>query len=382
MRLTTLFPEQFRNLAPERLTFAGADTHIFIGANGAGKTNILEAMSYLSLTRSFLGAQEEDIITWDADFTRVSADAESDNSGALKLEVVSAARPRKQKAAFVNDVRTPVARLVGRLPSVAFLPQDLELFVGAPSLRRRFMDDILCQTSTAYDQALAAYGKILRQRAALLRKIADGVCREADLEQWDAMLAQQGSLLTTMRLELLGVLQCSIGDEVRALGEQWNAIRIEYLRKGNARDQAAIAEEFRALLLHYRERDLLLLSTTVGPHREDWTVTVEGRPLTTFASRGQQRAAVLAMLFLTVSYLELKRSEKPIILLDDVFSELDDLHQSQLLAALAGHQVFCTATHLPPGSEHAIVWDVENGAVRRRTKRGRHDDVPAAVVSP
>ncbi|MDD5026494.1 MAG: DNA replication and repair protein RecF [Candidatus Peribacteraceae bacterium] len=379
MRLVTLLPEQFRNLAPERLAFVGADTHIFIGANGTGKTNILEAMSFLSLTRSFLGVTEEDTVAWGADFIRVSATVEDDSGEALKLELVSTARPRKQKAAFLNDVRTPVARLVGKLPSVAFLPQDLELFVGAPSLRRRFMDDILCQTSTAYDQALSTYGKILRQRSSLLKKIADGVCREVDLEQWDAMLVEQGSLLTAMRLELLGVLQCSIGDEVHALGERWDSVRIDYLRKGTACDQAAIAEEFRALLFHYRERDLLLLSTTVGPHREDWTVTVEERPLTTFASRGQQRAAVLAMLFLTVSYLELKRGEKPIILLDDVFSELDDLHQSQLLAALAGHQVFCTATHLPPGSEHAIVWDVENGRVRRKARSGKRSGVAQAI---
>ncbi|MDP7477522.1 MAG: hypothetical protein QF442_03680, partial [Candidatus Peribacteraceae bacterium] len=118
--------------------------------------------------------------------------------------------------------------------------------------------------------------------------------------------------------------------------------------------------ELMDLLSHFQERDIVLHSTTIGPHRDDWKILVDGRDISTFASRGQQRTAVLALLFLQVSYLELQRGEKPVILLDDVFSELDDHHQKSLLSSLEEHQVIITTTHIPSQLHGARVLEISN----------------------
>ena len=138
---------------------------------------------------------------------------------------------------------------------------------------------------------------------------------------------------------------------------------LRYDRSGRERTQPAMEAELLSLLMHYRPRDMVLQATTVGPHREDWQAFDGERSLPSFASRGQERTAVLALLFLEVSYLELRRGERPIILLDDVFSELDAEHQAALLQALQGYQVFLTATHVPSGAEGMVIREVKDGTI-------------------
>ena len=151
--------------------------------------------------------------------------------------------------------------------------------------------------------------------------------------------------------------------EFNTLGEEWSSAELKYKRKGNARTEDDLACELRDLLEHYQGRDIILQSTTVGPHRDDWCIEAEGRELTTFASRGQQRAAVLALIFLKVSFLEIRRGEKPVVLLDDVFSELDDNHQRALLKCFDDYQVIISATHVPSGLEGAEVWKLKSGVI-------------------
>src|SRR3989344_8842383 len=148
-----------------------------MGRNGSGKTNLLEAISVLSLTHSSLHSEEEDLRQWGTDFYRLSAMVESDDGTQSKLEIVSQVLPRKAKACFVNDVKTQASAMVGSFPTVLFLPQDLELFTGSPANRRRFLDTILSQVSPEYFELLNQYGKLLKQRNALLRRIAE---RSAD----------------------------------------------------------------------------------------------------------------------------------------------------------------------------------------------------------
>jgi DNA replication and repair protein RecF len=136
---------------------------------------------------------------------------------------------------------------------------------------------------------------------------------------------------------------------------------LQYERTGESRTEVDIEQEILRELDRVTERDIILQATSIGPHRDDWGLMVEGRSLPSFASRGQQRTAVLALLFLLGSYLELQRGEKPVILLDDVFSELDTRHQKALLTAFGQHQVFITATHVPEGLQDAVVWNVGRG---------------------
>ncbi|MDD5469524.1 MAG: DNA replication/repair protein RecF [Candidatus Peribacteraceae bacterium] len=371
MRVTRLHLEQFRSYEALELAFSPAEgVHVLIGPNAAGKTNILEALGVLSLTKSCQGVDEEAMVRWGAQHYRVCASVLCDDGTESTLEVASQFAPRRRKACFRNDVQIPIGEMVGTLPAVFFLPQQLTLFTGPPQQRRQFLDQLLCQVSSAYLQKLAQYLRILKQRNSLLKDIARGRAHAANLSLWDAQLAEAGAYITLQRLELIEMLQCTLGRELSSFGEAGESAALAYERRGEERELPAMQAELLRQLEHYRERDVQMQATSVGPHREDWRLDIGGRSLPTFASRGQQRTAVVALLFLQVSYLELRRGEKPVVLLDDVFSELDDVHQEALLRSFDGYQVFVTATHVPPELHGAQLWEVGNSAVAQRRKSG------------
>ena len=363
MRLLSLELTQFRSYSSIKLDLSQGDVHIFVGENGVGKTNLLEAVSILSLTRSCLSADERDIVQWETEYYRVRGyvrdDAEQDRS----LEVVSQQTPRLQKACFVNDVRLSVDKILGVMPTVVFLPHELQLFSGPPAQRRKFLDRLLCQVSPEYLASLSQYQKVLKQRNSLLKRVAEGSASPDNLDIWDQHLVEHGVPVTLARLELIGTLQLTLPEEMIALGETWKDVEIVYDRKGKECNEKKLAEEYLAQLQENRKRDCMLLSTSIGSHREDWHIAVETRPIQTFASRGQQRASLLALLLLQVSYLELRCGEKPVILLDDVFSELDENHQQALLDSLSGYQVLITTTHAPESSRNQNLWRVGEGEI-------------------
>lgn len=363
MRLTSLQLTSFRNHQATSVEFGDAPVCLFLGENGAGKTNLLEAVGLLSLAKSCRGADEDDVLHWGESFYRVKAQAIADDGTPRTLEVVAEQTPRRRKATFVNDVRTPVTEFVGTLPTAIFLPEDLSLFRGAPAERRRFLDQLLCQVSPEYLRALVTYQRLLKQRNALLKRIAERESAADELSVWDVPFVRAAAPITLLRSELLHTFSLSFDDELRQLGIPWTDVRLRFDRVGTATDAAALEREFLATLAHHRPRDIALATTTVGPHREDWALEVGGRPASTFASRGQERIAVLALLFLEVSFLEMKRGEKPVILLDDVFSELDVHRQSALLSSLGAYQVLLTSAQPPPPDAGIRVWEVREGAI-------------------
>ncbi|TSC60810.1 MAG: DNA replication and repair protein RecF [Candidatus Peregrinibacteria bacterium Greene0416_62] len=363
MRIHRIQLEQYRSYPRLDLALPSGNLHLLLGRNGAGKTNILEALSVLSEGESFLGRGEEELVTWDENYYRIRVETVSDAGEEMTLEAVSERVPRTRRAFFVRDVRVPAKEFCGTLPTIVFLPQDLDLFTGPPAARRRLLDRALQQVSPQYRTALDTYQKTLKQRSALLRHIADGTAKIADLAVWNGVLAKEGAKITMRRLELLGVLQCTLAEELERLGEHWDRPILQYERTGEALTEEEIEREILSELDRVIERDILLQATSIGPHRDDWGLIISQRSLPSFASRGQQRTAVLALLFLLGSYLELQRGEKPVVLLDDVFSELDLAHQQALLTAFGDHQVFITATHQPEGLQDAVVWEVTEGAV-------------------
>lgn len=363
MRIRTLFLEHFRNYGRETVAFTDHDVQLIVGKNGSGKTNLLEAISVLSLGKSCRGKDDHDMIQWEAGHYRIKADAVSDAGEPSAIESVCELHPRRKKAAFVNDVRATQTSFIGLLPTVTFLPQDLELFSGAPAERRRFLDQLLSQLSPAYFADLVSFQKVLQQRNALLKRIAAGQEREEALDIWDGEIASRGSRITVARLELLETLNLSYVSELSGLQEPWKDAQLRYERKTTGRHEETLKEETVRLLRETRPRDIMIQTTSVGPHREDWQVYRDGRALPSFASRGQERVAVLALLLLEVSYLELRRGEKPVVLLDDVFSELDTEHQTALLERFRGSQVFMTSTRIPDRADDASVFIVEGGNV-------------------
>jgi DNA replication and repair protein RecF len=364
MRLISLTLESFRSYRRLSLELGESDCEVFVGPNGAGKTNIIEAISFLSMGRSCLSAEGEDAMTWGEDFYRIRGEALQDDGEKRQLEHVWQRMPRRQGALFVNDVRTPLQKFIGVLPTVIFLPQDLDLFTGSPSHRRQFLDRLLSQLSPDFVELRLEYERILKQRNALLNAIRDRVAIADDLAIWDTQLAAIAAALTHRRLGLISRMNELLGAKLAVLGEEkWKNPHVQYLRKTTGEDKKTIEAELVALFLQNRERDIILTTTSVGPHRDDWSLLVDTRSISTFASRGQQRAALLGLLLVSAELFASVRGERPIVLLDDVLSEFDDHHQSSLLKALGGHQVIITATHELPKASGLSVRRVQNGAI-------------------
>ena len=354
MRVLSLTLRDFRSYSELSLQFSGRSSEIFIGKNGSGKTNIIEALSLLSVGRSCLRADMMDILKFGQDFFRIQAQVETDAGETMSLECVFQRSPRKASAYLIQDVKTPLLSFIATLPSITFLPQDLDIFSAAPSGRRSLIDGLLCQLQPSYARERVEYEHILKQRNALLRRVGNGEASEFELDFWDEQLASFGLRVRRRRSDLLAAIQDALPVELSALGEPVSTLRIETVDP--ARDLVA---DLRA----QRSKDLLLQTTSVGPHRDDWTVTADGHAIGKFFSRGQQRTAFLALLFVSASLFSDARKEKPIILLDDVLSELDEHHQTSLLSRLSQYQVFLTTTHPIPHITGLRTWDVADGSV-------------------
>lgn len=363
MRIKTLNCTQFRSYASLQFNTGTSDIHVLFGPNGAGKTNVLEAINILALSRSFLGIEDSELLRWNEEWYTVAAEAELQDGETFSLEVAYQIAPQKKKVFRHNGADITAKELVGLMPTVTFLPEDLELFTGSPQNRRSYLDRILCQVSPVYLQTLSQYQHVVKQRNVLLKTLQQGNGSTEDLAVWDEQLAELGTAITLERLELLELWQLSIEAELQQLGEDFTNCSLQYARKTTATEAVALKEECREALSANYSRDIALASTSIGPHRDDWNLYVNERKITSFASRGQQRTAVVALLFLETSYLELKRNERPIVLLDDVFSELDDGHQTALRNAMANTQVFITTAHTPPNWPEATYWHVQNGAI-------------------
>ena len=348
MRINRLQLEQFRSYRKLDWELPEASIHLLLGRNGVGKTNILEAIGVLSEGGSFLGRDEEELVTWGEHYYRVRAQMISDAQEENVLEAVSERSPRTRRAFLCGMCGPRQKNSSAFCPRSFFLPQDLDLFTGPPAYRRRLLDRALQQVTSQYRLSSRDVSEDPQAARGASATYRPGTGRREDLMLWNAILAKEGATIALRRLELLEVLQCTLSEELHRLGEAWDQPAFQYERTSKARTEPEIEEEILRELARIEDRDILLQATSTGPHRDDWGIRVSDRDLLPFASRGQQRTAVLALLFLLGSYLELQRGEKPVILLDDVFSELDTNHQEALLSAFGDHQVlhYC---HPQPG---------------------------------
>jgi DNA replication and repair protein RecF len=374
MHLTHLSLTNFRNYArlelglPDRLT-------IFQGANAQGKTNLLEAIHLLATGRSPRAAAERELINWLAlegplPYARLAAEL-GQGPAAERLELVlelarngGAGGPVVRKQVRINGVAKRALDLIGRLRVVLFLPEDVSLVAGGPSERRRYLDIALCQIDPAYTRALAEYGKVLAQRNALLKRLRDEGGDAGQLTFWDTGLAEQGAFLLVRRAGAVRKLSELAALRHRELAGGIERLRLTYLpspdparlRVTHAADAdvlpdyadlppAALAERLTAQLRATRSRDIGTGTSLVGPHRDDMAFLVEGHDLRTFGSRGQQRTAALALKLAEVQMMREETGENPLLLLDDVMSELDAARRHAMLDALSGvDQALVTTT--------------------------------------
>lgn len=362
--LRRLWMEDFRNHASTELTFPRGLT-VVTGANGEGKTNILEAIGYLAALKSFRGAAVDVMVR------------EGRSSAVLRAELESGERRRLIEAQLVVGGRSrvqvdrqPLKRardLLGVLRVVVFSPDDLVLIKGGPGERRRFLDDVLVSLRPRNVALRADLERILRQRNTLLRQAGarPDPMTLGTLDVWDEKLAEVGTALVAARRELTERLLPHVRAHYGVLARTDAHIELVY---ESLWEEQGLAAALRAA----REEDLRRRVTTVGPHRDELVVTLGGLPARSHGSQGEQRSLVLALRLATRELITEEVGSTPVVLLDDVLSELDGERARRLMGCLTAAQTILTSATgtLPPGTEPAAFYEVVNGTVSTPRPRG------------
>jgi DNA replication and repair protein RecF len=352
----------FRSYRDAQVDLAPGLTAV-LGDNGEGKTNLLEALGYIATLGSFRGAPTDALIRAGSGAAIVRAEGERGGRDVLvEAEIVAGGRNRVQ----VNKQRLPRARdLLGALRVSVFSPDDLELVKGGPTDRRRYLDDTLVSLHPRHDATRAEVERVLRQRNALLRQVSGRLDDSAalTLDVWDSKLIGAGEALADARDDLIGRLRPAVGAAYRELAGAARAPDVEL-----AYDAPWRVNGLAAALAAARRDELRRGVSLVGPHRDELVLTIGGLPARTHASQGEQRSLSLALRLGAHAVVTEATGEPPVLLLDDVFSELDGERSHALLAHLPpGQAVLTSAVGLPAGAVPDQVLRVKAGVVVEET---------------
>ncbi len=331
MRLASLELTNFRSYEAARFELH-PDVTLVVGPNASGKTNLLESLYVLASTRSFR-AKDRDLVRHGQDGFRVAVKSDE---GEFALGYLCT--PTEKRITHDGVKRTLVSH-VGQIQVTLFEPTDLELVAGAPEGRRRYLDFLLCQTDRPYLKTLQQYRRVLRQRNALLDGFDLGGIRD-QIFAWDVKLAELAVAIYRARQELLGVISQATPLLYSDIAGEAAEIEFEYVPSVRGRYEDGFLETLAANLT----RDLAAGFTTIGPHREDFKIQFQNNDITRVASRGETRTLVLAMKLAELGYAEEHTGIRPLLLLDDVFSELDKQRRGYLLNRLEGYQTLVTTT--------------------------------------
>lgn len=360
-----------------------ARVHVLSGANAQGKTNLLESIYYLATTKSPLASSDRELLSWAAEgeplpYARVEGayqrGGQEHTLGAtimLEPPEAGAEQGTLRRQLRVDGVARRAMDAVGQLNVVLFLPEDINLVTGAPGGRRRYLDITLCQIDPAYCRALSRYNRVVTQRNALLRQVRDGRPNGSQRDYWDAELVRLGTLVLARRQEAVATLDRLASTLHPALTGAEETLSLRYC-SSVARGAAASAsgeEAFRQALAAARREETARGVTVVGPHRDDLRFLINGRDATIYGSRGQQRSVALSLKLAEVGLMRAATGESPVLLLDDVLSELDRTRARHLLATITrAEQVLLTTTDLhtvdPAFLQDAVLWEVAAGTLQ------------------
>jgi len=414
--LERLTLDHYRNYKRLEARF-GAGVIVLQGANAQGKTNLLEAVYLLATTKSARTRSDADLITWGPPdpfsptaFARISAhvarargpvdveilvqdlsdDAASTASalaghvgdgaaarggGGRRMALPRADGQSARKRFKINGVPRRAGEVLGQVNAVLFAPTDVAIVDGSPSVRRRYLDVILCQVHPSYYRALQGYTKVLVQRNSLLRGIRDRVQPPETLLFWDGKLVEYGAAVVAQRAEALAYLAEAAAERHARVSGGRERLEVTYLSSVPL-DEAAtggVRATFERELAAQRQRELVAGQSLVGPHRDDVGLAVSGVDVTQFGSRGQQRSVALALKLAELAYIKREAGEWPILLLDDATSELDAPRRAAVLELTRElPQVFLTTAE-PDRLAGLLgaapqVWDVEDGALSAVTR--------------
>jgi len=349
----------------------GPGPQLVWGPNAAGKTSLLEAMVVLARGVSHRTTTDSELIRWGADVARVEGRSGDDQIEVALVRPGSvAAANGARKRIRVNGVARRAAALAERLRVVLFAPEDMLLVAGSPSLRRATIDQLAGTLIQGYAAQLATYGRALQQRNGLLRAIRDETASREELKYWDRPFLDSGAAVVAARHELLRRLagplaaaHAEIAPEEAAAG----ALGLEYVTNAPAGPDETPYDALARRLQETAEKELWNGTTLIGPHRDDVAFVMGGRDLSAFASRGQQRTAILALKLAELDLVTEHDARPPLLLLDDVFSELDPDRRAHLVRRIADlPQAFVTTTTLddldPALRAIATPWEVRSGA--------------------
>lgn len=373
MKIKGLYLHNFRNYGLCSLQFP-AMVNIFYGKNAQGKTNLLEAIFYAAFGMSHRTFQEDDLfgdgrreMAVKADFTSFDSDYE------IKIKRYEQ-NGRIKKELLLDNVNIKAKEHYGTLNTVMFSPEDLQLIKGEPQLRRRFFDMQIAQTDKAYYELLVKYNRLLQQRNRLLKEIRDNNGDKGQLNLWNNELSATAARIIKKRLAALKELLVIASGIYASIAGGSETMLINYALKTSndfILQQSDKSEnewqEFYLKELHERQAlDILRGNTNIGPHRDDLFFYVSGKLLKAFGSQGQQRSAALALKLAQLEYVKNNTGEYPVLLLDDVMSELDSERRTHLLKFIDGRvQTFITVNdkHLIPDLNNNAYFYIENGKV-------------------
>lgn len=337
MYIKSLELSNFRNYQRLHLNFADG-INLFYGDNAQGKTNILESVFVCGTTKSHKGSKDRDMIRLGEEESHIRMRISKDE---IIHQIDMHLKKNKAKGIAIDGI--PIKRsgeLFGFLPVIFFSPEDLSVIKNGPSERRRFMDMELCQIDKVYFYHLAEYNHVMQQRNQLMKQLNQR--RDSLLDtvaSWDELLVKHGKILIETRRQFIEELNRLFQDTHQKLTGGREQVKISYA-------PAVEPQELAQKLSESLERDIFLKSTNVGPHRDDIIFLEDGKDLRRFGSQGQQRTVALSLKLSEISLMKEKVHEKPVLLLDDVFSELDRSRQQFLLESLKDVQTLITCTGL------------------------------------
>ncbi len=356
MILQELKLENFRNLEDLNLKFdSGKKVTVFIGENAQGKTNVLESIYFLALTKSFRTKNFTDLIKWERQHGRIQGLVESDGRSE-ELEVAFTSEPTRAKKFKKSGVVLESKKYIQSLKVVIFVPEDVHIITGDPATRRRYLNLLCMQTFPGFLSTIVTYTRALKNRNELLKKRAP----QSHIEIWDMKLAELGTEIYKWRAQILAEFQNRINQKYESLSESPKTVKINY--KPGPLEYADYLDQMSARI----ESDRITQTTTFGPHRDNFEVLIDGQPMKKYGSRGECRTAVLAMKLVELELIRELTGEKPVLLLDDVLSELDHSRQKHLIEIILEHQSFVTTTcleHLEGFVEDISVLTVANGQI-------------------
>ncbi len=342
--LTTIRLQHYRSYTDESFEL-DSGVNIIVGPNASGKTNLLEAIMMLCLGGSYR-SREAELVRFDEPWARLDSQTEH---GARTVKLVRSLTGALSKEFVIGDQKLQRLLLPKTIPVVLFEPNHLQLLSGSPDLRRDYLDNLLEQLVSGYTTLRRQYKRTLSQRNRLLKQ--GPAAADSQLFAWNIRLSQLGAEIATARTELVQQIDQSAQELYRNLSGTQAKVSVSY-------SSSCKITQYSSDMLHKLEasieKDFARGFTSYGPHRDDIVLLLNGHPLQDVASRGETRTMLLCLKIIELQLLEMQRNQKPVLLLDDVFSELDGARRRALTEVLKGYQTFITTTDADVVVEHFL----------------------------